>query len=1338
MVRSALFAFYVMPHDPNRFLRRFPLGKALLWLCLTVAATDGGRAQFYTGSEMSFGRKRVQYEKFFWSYYRFDGFDVYFNRKGRNLALYTANYLQYRLPEMEQAIGYQSQDALKFIVFNRLSDFKQSNIGYLDESSEASYNTGGVTRFIDNKVFLYFEGDYVAFERQIRRGMASVLLTQAISGAKVSTQYKNSYLMDLPTWFTEGLASYFSEPWNEQYDERIQQAILRNDYRYLSDIYGEDAAFAGHAFWYFIAQTYGTDAVPRCVRIVASERNMDKTFRIALNVKLKDLLKGFRAFYTEREAGRVRDSLSHHAVLKRTNKAETVYSRFTVNPGAVWRDSALAASQTALARAAARRNKSAAGASGAARTSGDARQGGKGGELAFTSNWLGRAKVYIQSLNPARRRCIYRTGAAVNDMPDYSFPVLAWHPNGHALGIMTEEKGRTTLVVYDLEKGRKGIRRYYLDHFEKITSFSFSPDGRSIAVAASSNGQSDIYLHNLTAGTDKQITFDLYDDKEPTFIPGTSLLVFTSNRPDDTIRKGEKFELAPSMKKGTDLFAYDLKTGGITLFRMTEGNERVRLSSPNPIDNRRLLFLTDAAGKTDLAAGSFGRVMDRVDTAVHYRRTFESVPLTNYPAGLREMDADAKAGVYTSLGLENGRYVLAVQPLAPLRDELYPKLPPPALTPPTAFKAEILAKEARMARRKAVADSLEAVETAQREEEAAAAATLSGVAAASVEPKPGRQLVLRAATRSDRHDTTAFDRYLAARAAASLGRPQPEDPAGDATASDKATAPAVSATPKTPKTLNLPNSPITPDVPQTTDTVSSTAETTALANGASPVRHEPPTASDSLDGSTDTAASRRAKKNKRKPRRQGVANKNTNTTAGDNAATTNPDATHTPLANTSGTAIVLTPGHASGTTAASDTTLATPADSLADAIPARVPPKQYTYRPEFSINQATAQLGFSFLNATYQAFTNSSSPIYLNSDVNGFTQISLSDLMENHRIIGGFSFSFDFTTFEYLLSYEYLERRLGHQFVLHIINRNDNSMNVEPYKQNTYNGYYVMKYPLSPVSMLKGTVFARYDRTVYKSYEWNSLIEPMQQQLKVGLKAEWVYDRSRFVTQNIYYGTRGKVFAEYYQGIVHDYQNLFVVGFDFRDYRRLYKTLIWANRIAGSTSFGQQKLVYYMGGIDGWLLPRFNRDVKTDPNQNYAYQTLATNMRGFIQNIRNGNSFLVINSELRFPFVQVLSRGPVKSSFLRHLQLVAFADVGSAWSDWNPWSKDNPFYKQTIEDGKITIELEKEANPIVVGFGAGLRCQLLGYFMRFDLAWGVENGRVHDKPVFYFSLSTDF
>ena len=53
------------------------------------------------------------------------------------------------------------------------------------------------------------------------------------------------------------------------------------------------------------------------------------------------------------------------------------------------------------------------------------------------------------------------------------------------------------------------------------------------------------------------------------------------------------------------------------------------------------------------------------------------------------------------------------------------------------------------------------------------------------------------------------------------------------------------------------------------------------------------------------------------------------------------------------------------------------------------------------------------------------------------------------------------------------------------------------------------------------------------------------------------------------------------------------------------------------------------------------------------------------------------------------------------------------------------------------IKVESVKDPLVEGFGFGLRSRLLGYFLRGDLAWGVEDGRIL-APVFYFSLSLDF
>ena len=163
-----------------------------------------------------------------------------------------------------------------------------------------------------------------------------------------------------------------------------------------------------------------------------------------------------------------------------------------------------------------------------------------------------------------------------------------------------------------------------------------------------------------------------------------------------------------------------------------------------------------------------------------------------------------------------------------------------------------------------------------------------------------------------------------------------------------------------------------------------------------------------------------------------------------------------------------------------------------------------------------------------------------------------------------------------------------------------------------------------------------------------------------------------------------------------------------------------------------------MGGVDSWMLAKFNRETKVNDKMEYAYQTLATNMRGFSQNIRNGNTFAVINTELRLPIFQVLSRTPVSSNFWRGFMLVTFVDAGSAWSGMNPFSKDNTYYKKTITDGNLTIELERNTSPFVIGFGAGLRAQLGGYSLRLDCAWGAADKIISKRPTLYFSLATDF
>ncbi len=181
------------------------------------------------------------------------------------------------------------------------------------------------------------------------------------------------------------------------------------------------------------------------------------------------------------------------------------------------------------------------------------------------------------------------------------------------------------------------------------------------------------------------------------------------------------------------------------------------------------------------------------------------------------------------------------------------------------------------------------------------------------------------------------------------------------------------------------------------------------------------------------------------------------------------------------------------------------------------------------------------------------------------------------------------------------------------------------------------------------------------------------------------------------------------------------------------------NRIAASTSFGHEKLVYYMGGVDNWLAPKFDQSVYIAENQNYTYQTLVTPMRGFWQNGRNGNSFAVVSSELRIPIVKYLFNRPLRSDFFNNFQVIGFGDIGTAWTGKSPYDPENSLNTTVIAatGNPIVVILKNHTDPIIGGYGFGVRTRLWGYFVRLDWAWGVENRNVLPRQT-YISFSLDF
>ena len=401
-------------------------------------------------------------------------------------------------------------------------------------------------------------------------------------------------------------------------------------------------------------------------------------------------------------------------------------------------------------------------------------------------------------------------------------------------------------------------------------------------------------------------------------------------------------------------------------------------------------------------------------------------------------------------------------------------------------------------------------------------------------------------------------------------------------------------------------------------------------------------------------------------------------------------------------------------------------------------PTQRLYRLNFSPNNSVLQLNNMFLTGQYQVFNGGP---YTNPGLGVNSTIGIVDLMENHRVYGSFRYSGDLI--EYGLSYQNLKERLDKEYTFSR-RRLRQTETPFPFDVKTLQASASFIWPFNEVMSIRGVVQGRNDKRIPLSSDRFNLQREIANEYWGSLKTAFVFDNTRDIALNIRYGTRYKFFAEQYQLVYTEQENqessnLTVLGVDFRHYQKIHREMIGVFRFAGSSSFGATPLIYYLGGVDEWWRSDiYDESTPIDFSQNYGFQALAANMRGFLQNVRNGNNFAVINTEIRLPLFSYFINRPIQSDIIRNFQIVGFGDVGTAWVGSSPFADDNPINNEELIFGdRSQVIYENINDPIVGGVGFGLRTTLLGYFVRADWGWGIENGFISDKPLFMFSLSLD-
>ncbi len=427
-------------------------------------------------------------------------------------------------------------------------------------------------------------------------------------------------------------------------------------------------------------------------------------------------------------------------------------------------------------------------------------------------------------------------------------------------------------------------------------------------------------------------------------------------------------------------------------------------------------------------------------------------------------------------------------------------------------------------------------------------------------------------------------------------------------------------------------------------------------------------------------------------------------------------------------------------------------------INAKIKPYRLTFRVNYVKTEADNDPLFAGLNnfsANPTGFTRQPLGILFKGNI--------IDLFEDYTIEGGVRVPTSFNGTEYFLTASNRKGRLDKIASVYRRNRRLESGFYDVLRpnsprlveENTLLAQYGVRYPLDVFSSLRATGTIRRDRVQTLPTELAALQTRPENQARIGARLEYVFDNTLNLATNLRMGTRYKVYTDFYKSFNISFSSgeeatgfapgfLGIAGFDVRHYQRLDKRSILAVRLAGATNFGQQKLLYYLGGADNSLLNRFNQGIPTPTTGNFVFQDLANPLRGFDTNIRNGGTYLLSNAELRIPVFNYFFRN-LRSKLLRDFQLVSFFDIGTAWSGSDPFDEDNPVNITTYPDPNttgagtvpVTVRVRRFRDPIIYGYGFGARTTLFGYFIRADYGWGIETG-IKGEGKLHLSLGMDF
>ena len=556
-----------------------------------------------TSSFAQFGKNKVQYKDFTWYYIQTDHFDIYFTQDGPKLAEFAAKVSEEALSSIQKSFKYRINNRISLIVYNSQNDFQETNITdqYLSEGIE------GFTELFKNRVVVQFRGSYKKFSHLMHHELVHAVMNDMFYGGSAQNIISNNISINIPLWFSEGMAEYQALSWDVDTDMFIRDAAINE---YLPDIKQLDGYFAyrgGQAVFYYIAKKYGREKIGELINKVRSTGNVEEGFKAAIGLDIKEL--------NERWKKDIKKTFWPD-IAKRDDPDE-FSKRLTDHreDGGFYNTSPAISPQ--------------------------------GDRIAFISNRNYYFDVFLMNASDGKIIKKLVEGNRTNDFEELNIltPGLSWSPDGTRIALSAKSGGYDAIYLIDVESEDYQSLPVQLDGIESVI---WSPDGNNIAFVGHTPKQSDVYIFNLADKNLLNLTDDLFTDSYPAWSHDGEKIYFSSDRTEvlNPTVLPDTFRFYNHDYHQLDLYSIEIKSKKIErITNLPLSDETFPVAGP---DGNEILFISDINGINNIYKR---KITINENDSVSVLSEHTGVPVTNSLNGLYQLSssADGKKLAFTSL-----------------------------------------------------------------------------------------------------------------------------------------------------------------------------------------------------------------------------------------------------------------------------------------------------------------------------------------------------------------------------------------------------------------------------------------------------------------------------------------------------------------------------------------------------------------------------------------------------------------------------------------------------------------------------------------------------------------